>query len=131
MIWTDETRPVVEMYTRAYAWICMFGDNPVHADNFVKVNDRLMQLEDDLKVKEVTSDQISQIMDKVRTLLAKDLEALSKRELLFINQVIWGKDIKIENHYPRDTDMWVVDGKLMSYAFYKRLQKDVDKSKQK
>lgn len=120
MNWTDEQKPLVESYAKGFAWISMYKDEEGKIEDFNKVNERMMALEDEMKAKGVTSEQIDKIMAGVTKILAKTTGEMSPKELEFVCQVIFGKGAKLTQTYMKDTDMMLINGKTTNYGYYRR-----------
>jgi len=61
MKWPEDTKALVEQYSRGYAWMCLYDKAEEQQENFDKVNTRLMDLEVQLREKGVTNDQLGEI----------------------------------------------------------------------
>lgn len=120
MNWTPEQKPLVEKYSRAYTWLVINEKDPKQKDNYEKVNQKLMELEDQLRETGVTNDQLGEILAQVKKLTDKKTGEMSGRELEFVCQVIFGKDTKLDNRPLKLSDMVFANGKLATYAYHKR-----------
>ena len=120
MDWPNETKPLVEKYSRGYAWICLYEDDKTQVKNFEKVNKRLMEMEDEMRSKGVTNDQLGSIIKSIDKLLKKPMDKMTSRELEFTCQIIFGKDAKIVESKLRPTDMAFANGKLATYAYHQK-----------
>ncbi len=121
MNWPDEVKPLIEKYSRGYAWICMNEKDPAKKEDYEKVNQKLMALEDELRSKGVTNEQIGEVISKVNKMLDKKTGEMSSRELEFVCQIIFGRETKLEEGKKlRDSDMIFANGKLGTYAYHKR-----------
>lgn len=120
MNWPNDTKPIVEKYSRGYAWICLYEDDKKQAKNFEKVNKRLMEMEDEMRSKGVTNDQIGSIIKSIDKLLKKPTDKMTSRELEFVCQIIFGKDTKVVEGKLKPSDMVFANGKLATYAYHQR-----------
>lgn len=120
MNWLNDTKPIVEKYSRGYAWICLYEDDEKQIKNFEKVNKRLMEMEDEMRSKGVTNDQIGSIIKSIDKLLKKPMDKMTARELEFVCQIIFGKDAKIVEGKLKPADMVFANGKLGTYAYHQR-----------
>ena len=101
MKWPEDIRPLIEKYSRGYGWISLYQDKPEEIENFKKVNQRMTELETQLREKGVTTEQLGEVAEKIKKILKKSSSEMSNGELLFVCQIIFGKDIKLITKDPR------------------------------
>ncbi len=105
MNWTVELKELVEKYSRGYAWICLYEDDPKQEENFKKVKTKLEELETTLKEKGVTDDQFQKIFDGIHKVIAKTYDQMTDREMDFLLKVQFGNNIKVYQRHPKTDEI--------------------------
>lgn len=95
MNWTPEVKPLIEKYSRGHAWLLLYKDFPSQKETFQKMEERMKEIRKELVDKDVTLEQICEVEEKTQKIMDKKESEMSEREIDFVMQIVWGKDVQI------------------------------------